>query len=71
MGTSLELVAFTLKCVNFTSQKLLVVLGVDLPYDRPGADRTPEGLRKSEYENYMQNLVGDKIQLPIEKRVAG
>jgi len=70
--TPAQLVAITLKVVGFTSQKMPVALGTDLPpvADLPNrtGDRTPEGLFVGDYHKYNELLGSDTIDLPTIKR---
>ena len=60
-----QIVAFTLKAVNYTSQKMLAALGVDMSFDNPEIPRTAEGLRVGDYNRYIENLRGGEIRLPV------
>lgn len=61
-----QAVALTLKVVNYTSQKLLVVLGADMVVT--GGERSESGHHLMRYENYIDNLEGERISLPTAKR---
>ena len=61
-----QAVALTLKAVNYTSQKMLVVLGADLVME--GGERTEDGFRVMHHDSYIDALAGDQILLPTVKR---
>ena len=60
--TPAQAVALTLKSANYTSQKMLVALQADLEYD--GAEKTKDGFNLMRYENYIDALAGDAVNLP-------
>ena len=70
--TPAQLVALTLKVVGFTSQKMPVMLGTDLPVNELAPNKlgryTPDGLPISDYYKYIDLLDDDLVRLPTTKR---
>ena len=60
--TPAQLVALLLKVVGYTSQKMTVMLGTDLPIE------TENGLLVTEHHDYITFIADDDLNLPTTKR---
>ena len=66
--TPAQALALTLRAVGYTSQKMLVGLGIDIPFWAHDGWTSEDGLLVSEYDGYINRIAGDEITLPTTKR---